>query len=192
MVLAKNLVTPHEVKHQLQRHIAIAVEDRHSEFYVQAVGLQELCQGDVFRVRRSLKKKMGADFVLLVSNTCDMQRDREEKILVIPLQRLPHPDEVTPREKDRMRSLYKTVTEYENTRYFYLPPTPDVGQDKGLPGLFGAFGDIVAIPSEQLNDLFESKPADRVLTLKESGFYIFLIKLSVFFLRPDDRFNIAS
>ena len=188
-VYAKNLITPEEVKSQLKQHLLIKLEDRHSEFYVKTTHKNELFQGDIFRVRKSTKRKLKTDLVLLVSNTCDMQPDREKNILVIPLKQLPDPSQVHPSQKSKMSSLFDNVTKYENTIYFFLPPVPETESTMGLPPLFGEFGDITPVSSNELNQILQVKPEDRILSLKESGFYILLIKLSVFFLRPDDRFS---
>jgi len=191
-VYAKNLITPEEVKGQLKQHLQVKLEDRHTQFYVKTTVKSELFQGDIFRVRKNIKRKLKTDLVLLISNTCDMQPDREKNILVIPLKQLPDPSQVHPSQRAKMSSLFDNVTKYENTTYFFLPPVPETEHTMGLPSLFCEFGDMTHVSSQDLNQIMKVRPEDRILSLKESGFYILLIKLSVFFLRPDDRFSTIS
>jgi hypothetical protein len=186
-----SLITPDEVKAQLMRHLQLPHNDRYTQFYVNITSGSELYQGDVFRVRKHLKRKLQTDFVLLVSNTCDMQPDREDKILAIPLRQLPNPSQVHHSQRSKLSALVDNLTKYENTSFFYLPPINVAHPLQGFPGLYGAFGDIVSLSSEEISKCFNSKPEDRVLSLKETGFYILLIKLSVYFLRPDDRYKLA-
>jgi hypothetical protein len=190
--LQKNLVTTEEVKSQLKSHLGLPLQQRHSEFYVKDFTSNDLYQGDVLKVKGKLKSKAKSDYILLISNTCDLQPDREEYLLAIPLQELSEPSSVHHKKREKYLPIYDNLTKYQNTSFFFLPPIPAPYGQTGFPGLYGAFSTAASLSSDEVNESFKKNPQSRIYSLKEKGFYILLLKLSVHFLRPDERFPIGA
>ncbi|MFN8945017.1 MAG: hypothetical protein ACK5WZ_10385, partial [Pseudobdellovibrionaceae bacterium] len=61
----------------MKSHLGLPLQQRHSEFYVKDFTSNDLYQGDVLKVKGKLKSKAKSDYILLISNTCDLQPDRE-------------------------------------------------------------------------------------------------------------------
>lgn len=73
-------ITPQEVESQLTRHLELDLNHRHTQFY-RTTNEEVLFQGDVVKLPYKLKRKVGSEYALLLSNTCDMTRDREQRVL---------------------------------------------------------------------------------------------------------------
>jgi hypothetical protein len=180
-------ITPQEVENQLARHLGLDLNFRYTEFY-RTVNEEVLFQGDVIKLPYKLKRKVGADHALLLSNTCDMTRTREQRVMVIPLRPFPDPSAIPVAKRPRYQSLYDTVVKYKNTTYVYLPPVPNNPPLSSFDAMFGAFSEAVSLDSEAVNDLVSGANSKRLVSLNQIGHYIFMIKIAVHFLRPDDRF----
>lgn len=158
------------------------------------------------------------DYGMLISNTCDMQQDetakgsewREEFVSVMPLQILLSPaefitlhkqssDEPLPKEElSKYESFFKDVRTFARTSYFYAPPIPAViapirqgiqqALTDELPALYGSFSQIQGISSRILNARLRAEPDIRIVSLSDKGFYLLLLRLAAYYLRPDDRF----
>lgn len=184
-------ITPQEVESQLTRHLELDLTYRHTQFY-RTTSEEVLFQGDVVKLPYKLKRKVGSDYALLLSNTCDMTRGREQRVIVIPLKPFPDPSEIPAAKRTRYQSLYDTVVKYKNTSFFYLPPVPNNPPVDSFDAMFGSFSEAVSIDSSAVNDLVTAQKSKRVISLDRVGHYIFLIKIAVHFLRPDDRFPIMA
>jgi hypothetical protein len=101
----------------------------------------------------------------------DMQPDREKWITVLPLMQLSDPKEMRliGSQLDRYTTLHHTIVNYENTRYFYLPPAPAVG-GRAWPGMFGEFSRIRPCSSEALRWYIERDQNAVVGSLSVTGY----------------------
>ncbi len=180
-------ITPQEVESQLTRHLELDLNHRYTQFY-RTTNEEVLFQGDVVKLPYKLKRKVGSEYALLLSNTCDMTRDREQRVMVIPLRPFPDPSAIPAAKRSRYQSLYDTVVKYKNTSFFYLPPVPNNPPVNSFEAMFGSFSEAVSLDSSAVNDLVDAQRSKRLVSLDSVGHYIFLIKIAVHFLRPDDRF----
>jgi hypothetical protein len=122
---------------------------------------------------------IGRDMVALISNTCDMQSDRQEFVTVCPIVSF---DELRQNiENHKLETLLHDVRNNRIFRYFYLPPGDD------LPESYIDFSRMVSISSIYLNDIKTSKPQQCILSLSPYGFYFFLVKLTYHLARMETR-----
>lgn len=113
------------------------------------------------------------EHALLISNTCDMQPGRREFSLACPIRSLN-----VMKQQDEQESLMK----FRTVQYFYLPES---GQK--FPGGFVDFTRIVSVHCSELNRVRQD-PTMRVASLSQYAFYVLLMKIALFFNRPDNRF----
>lgn len=155
-------------------------------------------------------------YALLLSNTCDMQMDstpnglipRENTVLAMPLMELTPPQiffedlrqrgESLPKSmQSKLENFWKDARTYASTSGFFLPSIPGVRSAsypespgyliKSLPALYGEFGQMQPISSRMLNRRFSENTEIRVTSMTQKAYYILLLKLSAYFLRPDAR-----
>lgn len=108
---------------------------------------------------------------LLLTNTCDTDRDeRLSFAAMIPVK------EYTDRGQNET-----SIKQNEFTSLMYIPSTvADVGDyvvDLTIINSFSRF---------QIEKAIEAGKVQRVATLNQFGYYMFLLKLTVFFMRPED------
>lgn len=154
----------------------------------------DLSQGDLLVIPGVVQRDIGdsgevatveSPYAVLLSNSCDMQPDREDFALVAPVRPILAPDEITARTgdavPDQYRELYKSITQYENTAYCYFPKWTDVTAG------YLDFGQIVSVPLALLHEVVATKADSHLASLKQEAYYLLIAKLSLYLCRPDDR-----
>jgi hypothetical protein len=124
------------------------------------------------------KPAKGVDIVCLISATCDMQDSRKEFIVAAPI--VPF-DELMAVATDKEQAANR-IDEMRKNRvfsYFYLP------EQNGLPEGFVDFTRMMAVSSRYLNMLKKTSPEHCILSLSQTGYYLFLIKLTYYLARME-------
>lgn len=120
----------------------------------------------------------GSDNVALISNSCDMQPDRHDSIIVSPIIDLNEYksclEKIAPEKAENQISA---IRKNEKICYFYLPEV------KGFPESFIDLTNMISISSKYLNMIKNSKTEKCFISLSDNGFYLFLIKLVYHFAR---------
>ena len=150
-------------------------EDNNGPFLSQETDSFDLFQGDIFSEMPFLyTNEKGQVKVIkrkaqLLSNTCDASRDPFLLFAAV------HPLEDFQDNQPMVDGIVR------NTKYsaFYLP-------DRILKNEFVDFGLINSIPREVFLKFQEEKKVKRIASLTLVGYYMFLCKLTVFFMRPED------
>jgi hypothetical protein len=122
---------------------------------------------------------VGEDVVSLISNTCDMQRDRNDFIIVSPIVFFKEYKESFINTKIGIENTLNDIRKNRIFSYFYLPPK------KYFSESFIDFSRMIAISSPYLNKIKASIPEKCLLSLSPYGFYLFLIKLTFHFARME-------
>lgn len=177
--------------------------------------LQETAQApNLYYDEQEACEPLPCQYALLLSNTCDMQLDvvngqprpRENFVQVMPLDHLLSPTEMaafhhdrgeppqTSRERTQYENFVRDIRTYAGTSTFYLPPTPrnplENRRDmQPLPALYGEFGQAQPISSRWLNESLRNGDVVRLTSLSQRGYYFLLLRLSAYFLRPDERWD---
>lgn len=116
---------------------------------------------------------------IILSNSCDISlensSDRPRKLIFSPLLRLEAYREFLLKHKEEaaVNSVMDSIRQQKITYIFYLPASGD--REEAI----AVFDDVSSI---SLNGFIESK-AEKLFTLSQYGFYIFLLKLSIHFTR---------
>lgn len=150
-------------------------ESSNGPFLSQETDSFDLFQGDIFSEIPFLytdetgKVKVIKRKAQLLSNTCDASRDPFLLFAAI------HP---LADFKDN-QSLINGIV--KNTKYnaFYLP-------DRILKNDYVDFGLINSIPRELFLRFHEEHKVKKIASLTLVGYYMFLCKMTVFFMRPED------
>lgn len=120
----------------------------------------------------------GMDSVALISNSCDMQLDRHNSIIVSPIIELNEYkaclEKIAP---GKAESKISAIRKNEKFCHFYLPEV------KGFPESFIDLTNMISISSQYLNMVKKNKAEKCFISLSDNGFYLFLIKLVYHFAR---------
>lgn len=134
----------------------------------------DLLQGDVFTEIPFIYTDKNGGFktimrkAQLLSNTCDAARD--EKLLFAALQPLSELDN---------SNMVDSIKKNKRFSAFYLPDEP-VNND------FIDFELVNTYSRESFLQLCEDGKVRRIATLTQVGFYMFICKMTVFYMRPED------
>lgn len=137
-----------------------------------------LYQGDVIKqipvcfIDKDGNTQIGLDTVALVSNTCDMQHNRQPTIIVSPIIEL---SELSHMSNDYIKDLKNNNI----FRYFYLPPA---GR---MPESCVDFARMSTLNNVYINNLKSTVPHNCIISLSGVGFYLFLIKLTYHLARTE-------
>lgn len=122
----------------------------------------------------SAGQRIRVDHALVVSNTCDLSAGRRDSALVAPILPLDWFEQ----------GRQPAIRDQRVVRFVYLPQWE--GDDE--PRDFVAdFSQIQPLPAEAL-DRFRDPTTQRGPSLSQLGYHLLLLKLTLFFARPDDRF----
>ncbi len=125
--------------------------------------------------------------VMIVSNTCDIQPNNERRfpacIVYCPLIRFNAYRELLlkaqPKQIDRIEEHLASVQRQECSSMFYLPAGLRLAED--------SIALLDRLAHHQVNSLkFDDLVRDRLFTLSDYGFYLFLFKISIHFTRMRD------
>ncbi|MEE0706236.1 MAG: hypothetical protein UCH28_07610 [Adlercreutzia sp.] len=140
-----------------------------------AQNTEDMRQGDIFsEMSVPLVDEAGAikiyrARVMLLSNTCDCERNSNLEFAVIwPMDEL----STDPAKVAGFKSN-------KNYQFLYLP-------DARLENDLIDFGAIFSLPRKLFNKMVEAESIQKVASLSWVGYYLFLCKLTVFFMRPED------
>ncbi len=132
--------------------------------------LNELSQGDIltnipfFRVTEEGKVLKGDFSAILLSNTCDAQRN--EKLIFAPLFDVETSNKI------------KDVNLAFNKLHF---------ESVGLMDKYIDFDFISSIERKVMMKLIESRKVEKKYSLSREGYYFFILKLTMYFLRPESK-----
>ncbi|MDF1583701.1 MAG: hypothetical protein RQ733_10070 [Methyloprofundus sp.] len=144
----------------------------------------EVLQGDGFGALDVIRFKDGSKRSIkgiLLSNSCDMdinnKRELPLKITFAPLIKLDNYILLLEKniDQERLQSKINTIKEQKVTNLFYLPKNKILVDDH-----IAIFSDLHTIPLSALNNIERS---NKLFTLSQVGFYLFLFKLSIHFCR---------
>lgn len=130
-------------------------------------------QGDIFtelpyhRINNKGEMFITKTKVQLISNTCDSAR--EENLLFAPLLPISEVD----------KKLLPGICKNKSYNLFYIP-------DSILSDYIIDFSLIFSFPRLIFVNLLNSNKTQRVASLSDVGYYMFIVKLSIFLLRPED------
>jgi len=105
----------------------------------------------------------------LLSNTCDASRS--DKLLFAALHPL--------KDIESNRSLMDGIVRNKKFSAFYLP-------DELLEHEYVDFELVNSIPRDVFHTLYDMQKVKRIATLTLVGYYMFICKMTVFYLRPED------
>lgn len=147
--------------------------------------MEEIYQGDgwaglyIFEFESGQKKQVQG---ILYSNTCDIcqenSRLRKQKIMFAPIIKLDNYIKLLKHSGitiERINDQIKAIRNQEITNIFYIPKCGNLTDD-----FIVLLDDIHSIP---YNSFIEKIDKKKIFTLTQTGFYIFLLKLSVHFCR---------
>lgn len=106
----------------------------------------------------------------LLSNTCDSVRDKFLLFAAV--------HEIDDFKENK--GLVSAIRENKKYNAFYIP-------DKALADEFVDFEIINSYPRETFLKLLEEKKVSRIASLSQIGYYMLICKLTVFFMRPEDK-----
>lgn len=143
---------------------------------------EELLQGDGWRGFVALdfdtaeRRQISG---VILSNSCDIdarnRRDHQPNILFAPIMRLSSFVELLgKREPREVESKLESIRRQEVTSLFYLPAAPAIGEE--------CLVNLDDLHSHPLSSFLTSSRA-RLFRLNQTGFYLFLFKLSIHFTR---------
>ena len=121
----------------------------------------------------------GEDFVVLVSNTCDMQPGRKEFIIVSPIVFLDDYKEHLNQFSEKTDQVLQDIRKNRIFSFFYLPPR------NILPESFIDFSKMISISNGYINNVKRNMSHKCLLSLSPHGFYLFLIKLTFHLARME-------
>lgn len=160
-------------------------------YHSEIVNPESLIQGDIILnipvcfIDDSGDVLSGQDIVALISHSCDMQRERQDFIIIAPVVTFNEYKSLTNYEnnKQSIDSLIADIRANKVFRYFYLPPK------NGLPESFIDFSRMVSISSAFINSIKTNHSEDCILSLSQYGYYLFLIKLTFHLARMERSSN---
>ena len=142
---------------------------------------EEFQQGDIFSKVPFVyvdKKGQGQLAVLggmLLTNSCDIVRnDNLQFAAMIPID-----------EYSRDDAKQEAVRSNENYEYLYFP-------DTRIDNQFVNFGLITSTSRAAFEKFVEDGHSERIASLSSIGYFLFITKLTVFFMRPEDSDVYAS
>lgn len=108
---------------------------------------------------------------MLLTNTCDNQR--RDNLLFSPLRRISDlfPDDST---------MAKRLKENGYYYLFYL-------NEQGISDKFVDFNQVMSINRERFVKRLEDSTVSRLCSLSQIGYYVFITKLTIFFMRYEDK-----
>lgn len=138
--------------------------------------LDGICQGDIIEnvnvpvIGNDGSINIAKRTVLIISNSCDIEND--DYILVAPFYSFSE------------SGLSKTqLVELKNNRFFGKMYFPDVSEEE----MFADFSYIQSLPKEYFYNGIKSNTMHIKHSLNLVGFYLLLCKLTIHFLRPEDK-----
>lgn len=156
----------------------------HVDYYLNRYP-QDFLQGDGWTSLGVIRLEDGErKFVkgILLSNSCDIdmanKRDLPAKIVFSPIIRLSRYKELlmnSIQDGNRIENKIAAIKEQKVTALFYLPKGSILDDD-----YVAVLDDIHTIP---LNSFIAQDSKQKLFTLSQVGFYLFLLKLSVHFCR---------
>lgn len=108
---------------------------------------------------------------MLISNSCDMEND--ENVIFAPMIPI---NSITKGGIDR-----QTVVDNKINSIFYVPADANIAEDVVDLSLMCSF------PRKAIADLLSAKRINKVIELNNIGYYLFLCKLVVHFMRPESK-----
>lgn len=119
---------------------------------------------------------------IILSNSCDISQGNKRavpaKIIFAPIIRLRKYIEILEKSGLDQKAINGKISAIKNqhvTTMFYLPKNNELGDD-----FVALLDDVHTVP---LNNFLEHLSREKVFTLSQAGFYLFLMKLSVHFCR---------
>jgi len=166
-------ISPYTKKQAKESMIQFETEGRMLK-YTMPSPLEHLAQGDIFGeeipfIKQNNEGELSAfkTKAILLSNTCDSERD---DLLIfaalIPLSSLSG------------KSL-ETIKQNKLYRYLYIP-------DSIISDYVIDFSLLNSFSRELFNKKLEEKAFNKVLSLNDLGYYMFLCKLTIHLMRPED------
>ena len=123
---------------------------------------------------------------IVLSNSCDIdpanKRERPPRVVFAPIVKLSAAENVLKQnrvEPEKIEAQLSAIRAQKNTSCFYLPKN-EVLEDECLVRL----DDVHSIP---FNSFFKNKVRKKMFTLSNTGFYMFVLKLSVHFCRLQEN-----
>lgn len=107
---------------------------------------------------------------MLLSNTCDAQRNQYLNFAAI----------FNINEFDFDESTMFEIKNNKVYNFLYFP-------DNQMYDKIVDFSQIVSVPLEIFNKMAEHQKNKKLLSLSQFGYYLFLCKLTIFFMRPEDK-----
>lgn len=148
------------------------------------VDAQVLYQADIVTdvptcfINANGKPAKGIDIVCLISATCDIQDSRKEFIVVAPIVPF-HELKAGATDVKQAESRIDDIRKNKVFSYFYLP------KQNSLPEGFIDYTRMVAVNSRYVNEIKKTKPDRCILSLSQTGYYLFLIKLTYYLARME-------
>lgn len=128
---------------------------------------------------------------IVLSNSCDIdpsnQRDQMPRVVFAPIVKLSNFESVLKKsgvQQEKIDSQFSAIRAQKNTSCFYLPKS-EVLEDEYLV----RFDDVHSIP---INIHLKNKERKKLFTLSNTGFYMFVLKLSVHFCRLQENIQRKS
>lgn len=132
-------------------------------------------QGDIFTkvpfvyIDKSGKGQFAEIGGMLLTNSCDATRNERLQFAAMT------PIAEYSTEPERQRSIKSNI----NYEYLYFP-------DSKVSDFFINFGLVTSVSREAFQKYVEMGKSERIASLNETGYYLFITKLTVFFMRPED------
>lgn len=138
--------------------------------------LEGICQGDI--IENVNVPIIGLDgsissairTVLIISNSCDIEND--DYILIAPFYSF-----------DEIGFSKSQITELKNNRFFGKMYFPDISEEE----IFADFSYIQSMPKHYLENGIKTNKMRIKHSLNLVGFYLLLCKLTIHFMRPEDK-----
>lgn len=138
--------------------------------------LDGICQGDIIEnvkvpiIGMDGSINIAERTVLIISNSCDIEND--DYILIALFYFF--------NEGDFSQSQ---ITELKNNRFFGKMYFPDVSEEE----MFADFSHIQSLPKQYFDNGIKNKKMHIKHSLNLVGFYLLLCKLTIHFMRPEDK-----
>lgn len=148
-----------------------------------------LYQGDGFleiEIPNYIKKDFVISKGVLISNTCDVSLDNtrfyQTHFVFCPifdLKKYKTQLESSCDDKEKVKSHIDSIRDNKATTFFFLPSCFDVNSES-----FIKFDCIYSLPVT--NELYDKLKFNKLYSLSNYGFYLFLLKLSIHFTRVQE------
>lgn len=142
---------------------------------------EDFQQGDIFSkvpfvyIDKEGHGQLAVTGGMLLTNSCDAMRNRNLQFAaMMPLDKYSN-------DPDILRS----VKNNKNYDYLYYP-------DIKVSEMFVNFGLITSVSREAFGKFVSSGNSERMASLNMVGYFLFITKLTVFFMRPEDSDVMAS